>query len=548
MSNIGYRYPLTLKMFLDYGMIYAPNQIIKYRDQFQYTYVEHYNRVRRLCNALKSLGVKPGQAVGMLEWDTHRYLEAHWAIPLYGCLFHTVNIRMTPQQLIYCINHGEDVVLFVNEDFLPLVESIHHELKTVKTYVLMTDQQGEISTTLPNVIEYEALLRQQSEDFDFPEISESSKATLCYTSGTTGNPKGVIFTHRDLVLHALSVCLTWGLYPWGLEVQANQVYMPLTPMFHVQAWGVPYFAFMLGCKFILPGKYEPDKILRWLNDEKVNFSHCVTTILHMLVFHPDAEKYDLSGWRVCLGGAKLTRQLAERAWQLGIRGQSAYGMTETCPAITTGQLKPEHFDLPMEEKIGYYIKSGIPFVFSHTKVVDDDFNELPHDGKSVGHVVVRSPWCTHEYFKEPEKTKELWKNGWLNTGDLGYMDEEGYLMITDRSKDAIKSGGEWISTLTLEDAISQHPAVLEAAVIGIPDPRWDERPCVFIALKPGHTAQDEDIRDHLLRFANEGKIEKWWIPDIPQGYIFVDSIPHNYIGKVDKNVLRAMYAERTNQV
>ena len=436
METIGYQYQLTLRTFLDYGLMYAPKQIIKYRDELQFTYLEHYERVKRLSNALAYLGVKPGEAVGMLEWDTHRYLEAHWAIPLYGSLFHTVNIRMAPEQIAFCINHAEDVVLFVNEDFLPLIESIQDQLTTVRAYVLMS------------------------------------------------------------------------------------------------------------VKYILPGRYEPDKILRWLHEEKVNFSHCVTTILHMLVFHPDVEKYDLSNWHVGLGGAKLNRQLAERAWELGILTQSCYGMTETCPAMTLGQLRAEHLDLPMEDKISYYIKSGIPWIFSRVKVVDDDFNELPHDGRSVGNVVVRTPWCTHEYFREPEKTRELWKNDWLNTGDVGYIDPEGYLMITDRNKDAIKSGGEWISTLILEDAISQFKPVLECAVIGIPHPRWDERPCACIDLKPGETATAEDVKAHLEKFAEEGKIEKWWIPDIPDGYFFVEAIPHNYIGKIEKNVLRQMYAEK----
>jgi|LSQX01.1.fsa_nt_gb fatty-acyl-CoA synthase len=545
MENIGYQYQLTLRTFLDYGLMYAPNQVIKYRDELQFTYLEHYARVKQLSNTLAYLGVKPGEAVGMLEWDTHRYLEAHWAIPLYGSLFHTVNIRMAPDQVAFCINHAEDVVLFVSEDFLPLIESIQDQLKTVRAYVLMSDKKDyKPSTTLPNVYFYEDLLATQSTDYEFPEISENTRATLCYTSGTTGNPKGVVFTHRDLFMHAVSVCMTWGLYPGGMEFRANQVYMPLTPMFHVQAWGVPYFSFMLGCKYILPGRYEPDKILKWLAEEKVNFSHCVTTILHMLVFHPDAEKYDLSNWHVGLGGAKLNRQLAERAWELGILPQSCYGMTETCPAMTVANLKEEHLDLPMEDKISYYIKSGIPWIFSRVKVVDDDFNDLPNDGLSVGNVVVRTPWCTHEYFHEPDKTRELWKNDWLNTGDVGYIDSEGYLTVTDRNKDAIKSGGEWISTLTLEDAVSQFKPILECAVIGIPHARWDERPCACIALKPGETATAEDVRAHLEKFADEGKIEKWWIPDLPDGYFFVDAIPHNYIGKIEKNVLRQMYAEK----
>jgi fatty-acyl-CoA synthase len=547
MEKIGYQYPLTLRMFLDQGMIFAPKQIIKYRDQLEFTYTEHFNRVKRLSNALKSLGVKPGEAVGMLDWDSHRYLEAHWAIPLSGSLFHTVNVRMSPEQIKYCINHAGDTVIFVFEEFIPLLESIQDELKTVRAYVLMTDKPGYVpSTTLPNTIGYEDLLNQQSTDYEFPEISEDTRATLCYTSGTTGNPKGVVFTQRELVLHAMSATISWGLYP-GMNLRANQVYMPVTPMFHVQAWGAPYLAFMLGMKYVLPGKYEPELLLKWVSEEKVNLSHCVTTILHMLLFHPDAEKYDLSQWHVNLGGAKLTRQLAERAAELGVFTVSGYGMTETCPAISWAMLKPEHYDLPLEDRISYHIKSGIPYCFSRIKVVDDDFNELPRDGKSVGNVVVRTPWSTHEYFHDPEKTKELWKNGWLNTGDVGYIDPEGYLTITDRNKDAIKSGGEWISTLTLEDAISHYPPVLECAVIGIPHPRWDERPCAFIALKPGQSASAEDVRSHLLKFAEEGKIEKWWVPDIPDGYIFVEAIPHNYIGKIEKTMLRLMHASGINQ-
>lgn len=264
----------------------------------------------------------------------------------------------------------------------------------------------------------------------------------------------------------------------------------------------------------------------------------------MLVFHPDAEKYDLSNWHVALGGAKLNRQLAERAMELGVIAQSCYGMTETCPAMTLGMLKPEHYDLSPQEKITYYIKSGIPWLFSQFRVVDENWNDVPHDGRTVGDIVVRTPWCTHEYFKEPEKTKELWKNNWLNTGDVGVIDEEGYLMVTDRNKDVIKSGGEWISTLTLEDVISQFPPVLECAVIGIPDPKWDERPCACIAFKEGQSATPEEIRDWIMKFTEDGTIEKWWVPDIPNGYFFVDEIPHNYIGKIEKNTLRKMYAEK----
>lgn len=544
MENFGYQYQLTLRMFLEHGINYAPDQIIKYRDEFQYTYTDHFRRVKKLCNALKSLGVKEGDAVGMLEWDTYRYLEAHWAIPLSGCMFHTVNVRMSPEQIEYCINNAKDSVLFVSEDFIPLIQGMKDKLPTIKKYVIMTDRpDGKVpGVSLPDAVGYEELLAGQPDVFEFPEISENSRAALCYTSGTTGNPKGVVFTHRELVMHAIAVCIQWGIFP-PLNFHAGQTYMPLTPLFHVQGWGVPYFAFMMGCRYILPGKYEPDKLLRWIHEEKVDVSHCVTTILHMLVFHPDAEKYDLSNWRVGLGGAKETRQLAERAWKLGIKTISCYGMTETCPAMALGQPRVDKKDIPFDDQIGYIIRSGLPWVFGRRRVVDDSMKEVPNDGKTVGAIQVRTPWCTHEYLTDPENTKKLWENEWLNTGDVGYVDKEGYLMVTDRVKDAIKSGGEWISTLIIEDAVSLHPAVLECAVIGIPDARWDERPCACIALKPGQTASAEDIRNHLLRYAEEGKIEKWWIPDLPAGYKFIPAIPHNFIGKIDKIALRKMISE-----
>ena len=548
MQPFGFQYQLTLRMFLEHGVNYAPNQIIKYRDDFEYTYTEHLSRVKKLSNALKTLGVKAGDAVGMLEWDTYRYLEAHWAIPLYGCMFHTVNVRMSPEQIVYCINDAKDEVLFVGEEFIPLVESMKDEIPTVKTFVLMTDNKdGKLpETSLPNTIGYEELLAGENDDYEFPEISENSKAALCYTSGTTGNPKGVVFTHRELVMHAIAVCIQWGVFP-PVKFQAGQTYMPLTPLFHVQGWGVPYFAFMMGCRYILPGRYEPDKILRWLHDEKVDVSHCVTTILHMLVFHPDAEKYDLSNWRVALGGAKETRQLAEQAWKLGIKTISCYGMTETCPAMTLGQPQVDKSDIPFDDQIDYVIRSGIPWVFSRRRVVDGEMNEVPHDGKTVGAIQVRTPWCTHEYLNDPENTEKLWANDWLNTGDVGFVDPEGYLMVTDRVKDAIKSGGEWISTLVLEDAVSMHPAVLECAAIGIPDDKWDERPCACIVLKPDEKATVEDIRTHMIQYAEQGKIEKWWIPDAENGYQFLDEIPHNFIGKIDKVKLREIISEKLSK-
>ena len=542
-QRFGHDYQLTLKMFLQHGVQYAPNQLIKYQDKLTYTYLDQYKRVQQFCNALGSMGLKQGDTIAMLEWDTHRYMEAHWAIPSYGCLFHTVNVRMAPEQIVYCINHAEDKVIFVNEEFLPLIDQIKDQLPTVTTYVIMTDRpDGKIpATKLPNAIEYEAMLAKESDSFDFPELSENTPATLCYTSGTTGNPKGVLFTHRELVMHAIATGFNTGLYQDQMNISSASVYMPLTPMFHVQAWTSPYLFYMLGARYILPGRYDPAKILKQIGDEKVDVICCVATILHMLTFHPDAEKYDLSGLNACVGGAKLTAQVSERCHELGIHAVSYYGMTETGPGMASGQTRHEMYDLPEGEKLTYYQRAGLPWPWCRLRVVDGEDREVPQG--EVGEIVVQTPWATHEYYKEPEKTRELWKNDWLHTGDVGFIDDEGYLIVTDRIKDAIKSGGEWISTLTIEDVISTHPAVLECATIGVADSKWGERPLAVITLKQGKTATPEEIREHMLKAAQEGRIEKWWIPNAPEGYVFVDEIPHNFIGKIDKRALRAEFAK-----
>lgn len=545
---IGHDTQLTLKIFLDYGLLYNPCQIIKYKDEFQYTYTEHFNRVKKLANALKLLGVEPGQAVGFIEYDSHRYLEAYWAIPLSGCALHTINIRMSLPQMIHCINQAEDVVLFINKDFIPVIEKIKDRLQTVKTYVIMSDDREQaIATTLDNTAKYEELLAKAEADYVFPEISEDTPATICFTSGTTGNPKGVVLTHRQLCLHTMFASMTWGLYPHSIDLKANQTYLPLTPMFHVQAWGMPYIAFMLGDKIIMPGKYECNKILKWVAEEHVNFSHCVPTVLQKLLTNSDIDKYDLSHWRVVVGGSKLPQALAQRAHELGIFTQTGYGMTETGPAMTTALLKPEHFNLSSEEKLAYLLKSGIPFLGAQLKVVDSNNQEVPRDGQTYGNVLFRSPWCTHQYLKEEAATEQLWENGWLNTGDLGFIDSEGYLIVTDRLKDVVKSGGEWISTLALEDCISSHPEVEECAVIGISDPIWGERPCAFIVLKDGKLSSAQEISWWLLQ-NKLSEIKKHWIPDIPKGYIFVDEIPHNQTGKIDKQILRKIHNSLENSM
>ena len=418
-NRFGYEYQLTLKMFLEHGVQFSPKQKIVYGEIMEYSYLDQYKRVKKLSNVLKTLGVKKQETIGMLEWDTHRFMEAHWAVPISGFLFHTVNVRMPPAQIAYCIDHAEDKIVFFNEEFLPIIENISGLLTKVEKYIIMTDREDfkMPETTMKNLYEYEELLEGASDEFDFPEISENTPATLCYTSGTTGNPKGVIFTHRELVMHSIATGFQTGLYKDQMDSKSDSVYMPLTPMFHVQAWTSPYLFYMLGCKYVLPGKFEPLKILRLIHKEKVNIACCVSTILHMLIFRKDIENFNLKGLNVCVGGAKLTQQIAMKCLKLGIHAISYYGMTETGPGIASGQVRPEFYDLSEEDKYSYYVRAGLPWPWCKIKIVNEDFMEVSQG--CIGEIVVRSPWASHEYYKEPEMTATLWKNGWLHTEDLG---------------------------------------------------------------------------------------------------------------------------------
>ena len=539
----AYYNPLLIKSLLDNPIRQFPEQEIVYGDFKRQTYRDLGERVSRLASGLAGLGVRRGDTVAVMDWDSHRYLECFFAVPMMGAVLHTVNIRLSPEQILYTINHAEDDVILINTEFLPVLEAIRDRIEPVKKLVLLNDTGQTPATTLDIGTEYETLLASGDPDYKFPDFSEDARATTFYTTGTTGLPKGVYFSHRQLVLHTFGTLAALTGTGQG-RFNRDDVYMPITPMFHVHAWGIPYAATLLGVKQIYPGRYVPEQLLSLIQRENVTFSHCVPTILQMLLASPKVEEIDLSRWKVTIGGAALPQALAKQARDRGVDIFTAYGMSETCPLLTLAHLKPHMLDWDEERQLEIRCKTGLPLPLVELRVVDEDMNDLPHDGTTSGEVVVRSPWLTQGYLKDPQTSEQLWRGGYLHTGDIGTIDQEGYLKITDRLKDVIKTGGEWISSLELEDLILKHPAVTETAVVGIPDPKWGERPLALVVLKPDRTGQVDEttIRNWLKDFADKGIISKWGIPD---RVLFVDSIPKTSVGKLNKKEMRQQYAQAT---
>ncbi|MFP4040844.1 MAG: fatty acid--CoA ligase [Desulfosudaceae bacterium] len=538
----AHSFQLLVKHILETPLIYSPEQEIVYRDSHRYTYRDLYRRVHQLANVLTEAGSGPGSTVAVMDWDSHRYLECFFAIPMMGAVLHTINVRLSPEQLIYTINHAEDDVILVNEEFLPLLEAVKDQFETVKKIILISDSGQTPGTELTIDGEYENLVNSADASYDFPDFDENTMATTFYTTGTTGLPKGVFFSHRQLVLHTYGMLANNSAFESQIQVTSKDVYMPITPMFHVHAWGVPFVMTLLGAKQVYPGRYEPEMLVKLLVKEKVTISHCVPTIMHMLVSSPAIKQFDLTGWKVIIGGSALPQGLCKAALDLGINIFAAYGMSETCPLLTAAVLKPKMLEWSQEDQIKMRCRTGRPAPNVLLKIHDPAGNPLPHDGQSTGEVVVRAPWLTQGYLKDPEKSEELWRGGWLHTGDIGYVDEEGYLQITDRLKDVIKTGGEWISSLELEDIISRHEAVSESAAIGIPDDKWGERPLVMVVLKEGFQGKvtEEDFKNFFLSFVEKGEIPKYGVPDKVE---IVEEIPKTSVGKINKKELRQRFTD-----
>lgn len=536
----AYEYPLLIKRLLLSGSRYEKTREIVYRDQLRYSYLTLNERIARLANVLTEAGVKAGDTVAVMDWDSHRYLECMFAIPMIGAVIHTINVRLSPEQILYTMNHADDRFVLVNSEFAGLYNSIAGQLTTVEKTLLLTDG-AEKTAELPNLVgEYEQLLAAASPVYDFPDFDENSVATTFYTTGTTGNPKGVYFTHRQLVLHTLGVAVITGSVDSVRLMGTNDVYMPITPMFHVHAWGMPYVATMLGIKQVYPGRYDPELLVELWRKEKVTFSHCVPTILQMLLNAKGGQGVDFNGWKIIIGGSALNHALYEAAKARGIQLTAAYGMSETCPLISCAHLNEELLAGSEDERITYRIKAGVPTPLVEAAIVDAQGKFLPADGESQGELVLRAPWLTMGYFREAQKGAELWEGGWLHTGDVATLDSMGVIDIRDRIKDVIKTGGEWISSLDLEDLISRHPAIREVAVVGIADPQWGERPFALLVVREGHEIDAKQLKEHLKPFVELGHINKW---AIPSQIALVTEIPKTSVGKLNKKQIRLDISE-----
>jgi len=535
-------YQLTIDKLLSQTIHRRSQSEIVY-GKTRYNWVEFYSRIRKLAAGLESMGVKKGSTVAVIDVDTNRYLEAYFAVPMMGAVLHTVNIRLPPEHIGYTMAHAGDDFVLLRDDFVPMASKLAGAVTSIKGVVTMSDTGSAPSLPFPNVKFYDDLLSQADGSYRFPELDENTQATIFYTSGTTGMPKGVWFTHRQIVLHTLSSLVGLGSSSPQNRMDPSDVVLPLVPFFHVHCWGIPYGVAMNGQKLVLAGRYDYGSILELVDREKVTFSDMVPTILNMLVNHPSAEKHReaLSHWKVVIGGAALPRELAVRARNLGIRVMSGYGLSETAPILTLANPNERLRTLSDDELLdSVLLKTGIPIPLVQIRVVDGEMKDIPRDGKTAGEIVVRGPWLTKEYYKDEAKTRDLWAGGWLHTGDMAVMDEEGYLTIVDRIKDAVKSGGEWIPTLILEDLIMRHPAVLEAAVIGAHEAHWGERPVAVVSLREGQKATEAEFSSHLQRFVDEGKIAKFWIPE--RFIILPEALPKTSTGKLDKKPLREKYS------
>jgi fatty-acyl-CoA synthase len=533
----AYAFPLLIKQLWHAPLSYAGEQEIVYRELRRLTYRELRLRVGQMAQLLASLGVSHGDVVAVMDWDSHRYLECFYAVPMYGAVLQTVNVRLSPEQILYTLNHAGARVLVVHEDFLPILREIQPRLTSVKSYVWISDEGKPAPADLTWAGEYEALREGFKGDYTFPDFDENTRATTFYTTGTTGLPKGVYFSHRQLVLHTLAGMAALASPATSQRFHRGDVYMPITPMFHVHAWGVPFVALQLGVKQVYPGRYVPERLCKLIREENVTFSHCVPTILQMLLTDPNSQTADLSRMKMIIGGSALPPGLAAAARARGIDIFGGYGMSETCPLISIAQLHPLLGELTEQEELHYRCKAGLPVPLVEMRIVDPELNDVANDGQSTGEVVLRAPWLTQGYLDNPDASRELWRGGYLHTQDIGYTDH-GYLKVTDRIKDVIKTGGEWVSSLEIEDLLSTAAGVAECAVIGIPDDKWGERPLALVVQKPGTTLDEATLIAHVRSFADKGIISRY---AVPERVVVVDAIAKTSVGKIDKKLLRTQH-------
>ncbi len=518
-------FPLTIASILEHGMqVHGDSEIATWTGDGlnRITFRALGDRVRQLAGALQRLGIRPGDRVGTLCWNTQEHLEAYYAVSSMGAVIHTLNLRLFPEQLAYVINHGGSRVIIADASLATQLLRVADQLRTVERIIVIGDAAG-----LPDdYLHYEDLLAGQPPSFVWPLIDERSAAAMCYTTGTTGDPKGVVYSHRSIYLHAINVCATWCI---GMTV--NDRGLLIVPMFHANGWGIPYATLLAGCDLLMPGAYlQPEPLCRMIGEFRPTFAAGVPTVLSGMFRHADANNVDLSFFRFLFsGGAALPRSLAEGYLsRFNLRVIQGWGLTETSPVAAVAQ-PPRN--CPADEVVEWATKTGRVIPGVELRICDDE-RELPWDGKSVGEIEVRGPWITSSYFGV--ESPDRFHDGWLRTGDMGVVDDCGYIQITDRAKDVIKSGGEWISSVELENAIIDHSEVLEAAVIGVPDEKWGERPLACVVTKSGKAISLASLRSHLA-----SRVARWWIPE---RWTFISEVPKTSVGKFDKKVLRAQYA------
>jgi fatty-acyl-CoA synthase len=535
MNGLMMSMPLSISSLLRHAdQNHGDTEIVSRRcegDIHRYTYREAHSRARKLANALKRLDVRPGERVATLAWNGYRHFELYYAVSGMGSVIHTVNPRLFPEQVAYIVNHAEDAYVFFDLTFAPLVEKIAPSCRGVKGWVAMTDRAHMPKLAVDELLCYEELVEDQRDDFDWPEFDENTAAGLCYTSGTTGNPKGVLFSHRSTVLHAYCTSL-----PDVSNYSARSVVLPIVPMFHVNAWGIPYSAPLVGAKLVFPGPgLDGASLYELFEKEKVTASSGVPTVWLGLINYLRQNKLKLTALKMTVIGGSACPPAMMKTLQedYGIEVRHGWGMTEMSPVGTVNTAKEKHLSMPPEKRFELGLKQGRALYGVEMKIVDGSGKELPRDGKAFGDLLVRGPWILSQYYKG-EGGNPL-RDGWFPTGDVGTIDPDGYLQITDRSKDVIKSGGEWISSIDLENIAMGHPAVMEAAVIGVHHPKWDERPLLVVVKKPGADV----TREELLRYY-EGRIAKWWLPD---DVVFVEQLPHTATGKLSKMMLRDQFKE-----
>ncbi len=530
-------YPLTLDRILEHARRLHPQKRILTKmpsgEMHSYDYAKLYQRSKKLANVLEKLGVKPGDRVGTLSWNNFQHMEMYYGIPCSGAVCHTLNIRLSPEELAYLIDHAEDQVIFVDGTLLPLMERVAPKVRSVRHYVLF-NTPDDIQTKLPGVSFYEDLMADASEDYEWKSIDENMAAGLCYTSGTTGNPKGALYSHRSIFLHTLGVNLSNS-----LGIRETDVMLPVVPMFHAMAWGLPYGCVMNGADMIMPGPHmQPAALAALISDHRVTIAAGVPTIWGGLYQELKARPRDISSIRALIvGGAAMPRSLIEGFEKdLGVTVLHAWGMTEMSPLGTVSILQSHHTGLSEKEKIDVKSMQGYPVPMVELRIADESGREQSWDGKTMGEIQVRGPWVIRQYYKVENTPDKFTGDGWFRTGDVATINSDGFVNITDRTKDVIKSGGEWISSVALENALMSHPKVLEAAVIAVPDPKWTERPLAVIVAKPdsGNINKEEIVSFLAERFP------RFWLPDHVS---VIPGIPKTSVGKFDKKVLRKQYSE-----